>query len=61
MIAGAAESFQRQVTVIAHNVRFVNCICDAGTVLHIKNVHSGSANPTAIPNILPLNPQANDD
>jgi hypothetical protein len=36
-------------------------ICDAGTVLHIKDVRSGLADPTAIPDILALNPQANDD
>jgi hypothetical protein len=39
----------------------VNFICDAGTVLHIKIMLSGLANPTAIPDILPLNLQVNDD
>jgi hypothetical protein len=61
MIAVATESFQRQATVIARDVRFVNFICDLGTVLHIKFVRSGLATPAAVPEILPLNPQVNDD
>jgi hypothetical protein len=61
MIAVAAGSFQRQTTVIARDVRLVNFSCDAATILHIKVMHSGLADPTAIPDILPLNPQVNDD
>jgi hypothetical protein len=61
MIAAAAESFQRQTIHIARDVRFVNFSCDAGTVLHIKVMHSYWANPTAVPDILPLNPQTNDN
>jgi hypothetical protein len=61
MIAAAAESFQRQATVIVRDLRFGNFGCDAGTVLHIKILHSGLANAIAITDILPLNPQANDD
>jgi hypothetical protein len=61
MTAAAAESFQRQATVIAHDVRFVNSICDAGTALHMKVGYSGLANPTTIPDISPRNPQANND
>jgi hypothetical protein len=61
MIAATAESFQRQFTVIDRDVRFVHFICDAETVLHIKILHSGLAKPTAISDILPLNPQANND
>jgi hypothetical protein len=61
MIAVAVESFQRQATVIARDIRLVAFICDAGAVLHIKFVYSGLAKPTAIKDILPLNPQENDD
>jgi hypothetical protein len=39
----------------------VNFICETGTVLHVKGVHSGLTNPIAVQVILPLNPQANDD
>jgi hypothetical protein len=61
IIATASESFNCQAIVIARDVRFVNFICDTGTVLHIKIVHSGLANATAISDILPPNVQANDD
>jgi hypothetical protein len=47
MIAAALESFQRQAVVIVRDVRFVNFICDADTILLIEVVHSGLANPTA--------------
>jgi hypothetical protein len=39
----------------------MNFICNAETILHIKVVHSGLANPTAAPDILALNLQANGD
>jgi hypothetical protein len=61
MIPAAAESFRRHATVIARDVRFVNFICDAWTVLLVKVMYSGLANRTANPDILLLNGQANED
>jgi hypothetical protein len=35
--------------------------CDAGTVANVKVVHRALANPTRLPEILPLEPDENED
>jgi hypothetical protein len=51
--------FNERATEIARDVRFVNFICDAGTVQRIKVVHSGLTNPSALSDFLPLLPRPN--
>jgi hypothetical protein len=59
MIQCARNAFESRLRIVARDIRFVNVICDAGTVLTMKVVHCAFTNPSRLPEILPLDPYEN--
>jgi hypothetical protein len=52
-------AYNERLYQIRQNHRFVNLICDAGTVMTIKVVQSAVSNPTRFERVLPLEPHPN--
>jgi hypothetical protein len=55
------NAFDERFRVIQNEHRFVNLLCDAGTVNNIKLVHSALSNPTRLAEVLPLEPYDNEN
>jgi hypothetical protein len=59
MIRVAEAQFRDCLQVVARDVRFASLICDAGTVVNSKVVHSAFTNPLHIDDIVTLPPFEN--
>jgi hypothetical protein len=55
------DVFEERLRIIRQDHRFVNLLCDAGTVNNVKVVHCAISNPTRLNEILPLEPYDNDN
>jgi hypothetical protein len=54
------DVFEERFRIIRQENRFINPLCDAGTVKSIKIVHGAISNLTRLCEIIPLEPYEND-